>query len=196
MVTLPEADAPAVPVVADDVLVEPVVLELVLEPPDIPSASLTIRSIAAMCVSTSPDALADAEPVIVPVCDVPVWLPLCVPYCDGEPVVDPVADEPVVEDPVVEPLVVEPVIEPAVEEPVIEPLDIEPEAEADPPAALWKACRCVRNSSSLVRSAGSSDVEALPLVPTVPVVLPVVDELAASELLAESSAVSVWFTCV
>lgn len=97
-----------------------------------------------------------------------------------DPEVVPVAEPEVVVDPVVVP--------------VLEPADMP--AEAEPPAALWNAWRCVRNSSSFARTAGSmdADAEALPLVPTDPVVpVALVEPDAAPP--AESSDVTVWSTC-
>lgn len=167
---VPEVVPEVVPVVVPDVPdVVPDAEELVRD------ASFRIRSIAAMCISGSP-VLCVAPEV------------LCEPYAPVLPVVAPV-----VVDPDVVPVIVEPVVEPVVVEPVelIAP-------EADPLAEAWKASRCVRNSSSFVRTAGSSVMVPLvvPLVPTAPGVDEVVelDALAEPDADALSSMVSVVLT--
>jgi hypothetical protein len=131
IVTLPDAVAPAVPV-ADvwlDVLLEPVADDDVLpgevedeeDAPLAPSASFTIRSIAAMCVSAWPDMLPDVGLCDVADCEVPA-VPLVVP-------VDP-AVVPELVEPAVVPEDVEPPVEPVI--PDVDPLDMP--AEAEPPA--------------------------------------------------------------
>jgi hypothetical protein len=189
-----ELDVLLEPVVADDVLPG----ELEDDVPLAPSASFTIRSIAAMCVSASPDMLPD----IVELCElVDGDVPLIEPV---EPLVEPVAPlvVPDVVSGAVEPDVVDPVVEPVndtLDVPDVEPLDMpaDPLAEPDPPAALWNACRWVRNSSSLDRSCGSSEADAAPLVPTEPDV-PVADvepDVDDEAPLVESSEFNVCSTC-
>lgn len=184
-----------VPDVVPDVAVPedvPAVVPLVPAVPDVPAApdgaapaSFRMRSIAAMCTSALPDVdVLPAAPVVIgePVgcCELLVCEPGCAEPLDvGELLA---AVEPV--DPV--------------ELELIEPLDPD---SAPPPAAVWNACRCVRNSSSFARIAGSRLTLVDPLVPTAPSVVepvvpevpvvPDVDEVAEDDAEALSRAVSV-----